>query len=114
MWTPEGWTPEGLWTVEAAALATILGMAVVTYALRSSGLLLSEYLPSRGPWARALKSLSGTVLLAIVAPAVVAAGWIGLPAALAAVLAMRASGNPFAAMAAGVAVIAGGRALGLG
>lgn len=101
-----------MWTVNVDTLLAIIGMAIVTYALRSSGLLLAEVLPTQGRWARALRSLSGTVLLAIVAPAIVATGWIGLPAMLLTVLTTLITRNALAAMVVGVAVVSLGRMVG--
>ncbi len=101
-----------MWTVNFDALLAIIGMALVTYALRSLGLLLAEVLPTRGHWARALRSLSGTVLLAIIAPAIVATGWIGVPAMVATVFATVFTRNAFVAMVVGVAVVSLGRMAG--
>lgn len=99
--------------LDPATLATILGMAAVTYGLRLSGLLLADRLPRGGRWARALQSLSGTVLMAIVAPAVVALGWVGLLAAGATLLALHLSRNILVAMAVGAAAVALVRQAGL-
>jgi uncharacterized membrane protein len=99
--------------LDPATLAAILGMAAVTYALRLSGLLLADRLPRGGRWARALESLSGTVLMAIVAPAVTGLGWVGLLAAGATLLALHLSRNVLAAMAVGAAATAAARQIGL-
>lgn len=101
-----------MWTVNVDALLAIIGMTIITYALRSSGLLLAEILPTQGRWARVLRSLSGTVLLAIIAPAIVATGWIGVPAMIVTVLATIFTRNVFVAMSLGVAVVSLGRMVG--
>lgn len=99
--------------LDPVTLVTILGMAAVTFGLRLSGLLLADRLPRGGRWARALESLSGTVLMAIVAPAVVALGWVGLCAAGTTLLALRLSGNVLVAMAVGAGTVAAARQIGL-
>ncbi len=95
------------------AWIAIAGMAAVTYALRAGGLLLGDHLPTSGRWARALDRLPALLLIAIVAPGVLAAGWLGAAAAAvtAAIAIASASGNPFVAMGGGVAVVAIGRQL---
>jgi|SRR5438093_2079804 len=88
-----------------AALVTILGMAVVTYATRASGLWLGNRLtvPSR---LDAFAALPGAILVSLVAPAVVAAGVRGMAAAAAtALVALRLRGNIVVPMVAGVVVL---------
>ncbi len=91
------------------AVIAIAGMAAVTYGLRAGGLLLGDHLPRRGRWARALDRLPGLLLIAIVAPGVLEAGWLGLGAAAVTGAIAVASRNPFLAMGGGVAVVAIGR-----
>ncbi len=93
----------------SGAWAAIAGMAAVTYALRAGGLLLGDHLPTSGRWARALDRLPALLLIAIVAPGVLAAGWLGAAAAAVTAAIAVASGNPFIAMGGGVAVVAIGR-----
>ena len=59
--------------------------------------------------ARALDRLPALLLIAIVAPGVLAAGWLGAAAAAVTAAIAVASGNPFVAMGGGVAVVAIGR-----
>jgi branched-subunit amino acid transport protein len=97
------------------ALITILGMAIVTYAIRAGGLLLANRLPTTGFVANWLKHVPGAVLAALVVPAVFAVApgkslaEAFLPAdtiAAAAVVAIYiASRNLFAAMAGGVVTV---------
>lgn len=54
------------------ALITILGMAVVTYAIRAAGLLLANRLPSTGFIASWMKHVPGAVLASLIAPALFA------------------------------------------
>lgn len=87
-------------------LIAILGMAVVTYALRAGGLLLADRLPQRGRWAYALERLPGAVLLSVAVPGAVAAGpagWVGAAVTLAVMVVLR---NVFLAIALGTAAVA--------
>lgn len=97
------------------ALLTILGMAVVTYAIRAGGLLLANRLPSSGFVANWMKHVPGAVLASLVAPAILAVA-PGKPlaeailpaetvAALAVVFIYIVSKNLFAAMAGGVLAV---------
>lgn len=95
------------------ALLAIAAMTVATYALRAGGLLLADKLPREGRWERALASLPGAVLVAIVVPSVIGFGPLGLVAAAAVTLVAVKVGNLIAAMGIGVAIIAVGRMAGL-
>ena len=93
-----------------AALA-ILGMATVTYLSRVSGLWIMAFVPLSRRVERALKALSGSVLVALVVPAALA-GDLGLKlGVLAAVAFVLPGGHTPAALVLGVAVAAGSRAL---
>lgn len=97
------------------ALITILGMAVVTYAIRAAGLLLADRLPSQGFVANWMKHVPGAVLAALVAPAVFAVApgrsvaEAFLPAESVAALVVTvihiATRNLFAAMAGGMLAV---------
>ena len=93
-------------TLRADVLATILGMAIVTYLCRAGGYaVLRAVRPPRFAEAM-LRNLPGPLFVAYVAPAMAAqdiAAWGG---ALAVVAAQAATRNLAAAMAAGVAVVA--------
>ena len=56
------------------AVLAILGMALVTMAIRMSGFLLADRLPRDGFAAAWLRHIPGAVLAALVAPAVVTGG----------------------------------------
>ena len=95
---------------EVAAVA-ILGMAAATYLSRVAGLWIMALVPLSPRVERALKALSGSVLVALVLPAALA-GDVGLKlGVVAAALLMARSGNSLASMLLGVAVAAGYRAV---
>ena len=58
-----------------AVFLAIAGAALVTYAFRFGGLLLSEKLPSTGKFKDFMEALPGTILVALVAPGIIAAGF---------------------------------------
>lgn len=87
------------------ALITIAGMALATFAIRASGLLLANRLPQSGFAAAWLKHLPGAVLAALVAPAIVSGGTAEMVAAASTAALFLVSRNLFAAMAAGVGVV---------
>ncbi len=94
-------------TVEPRVLLAILGMALVTYATRASGLWLMGRVtlsPRVDAW---LRYVPGTVLVALVAPGVLDSGLPGVVAALITAAVAVRSGNALLAMAAGVLAIQG-------
>jgi uncharacterized membrane protein len=93
-------------TVDPLVLATIAGMALLTYLTRVSGVWLAGRMPHPERLEGWLRPVPGAILAAIVAPAVVAAGWRGLIAAAAVVLAASRTGSVLLAAAAGTALIA--------
>jgi uncharacterized membrane protein len=86
-------------------LLAILGMAAVTLAIRLSGYLLADRLPSTGFVAAWMRHIPGAVLASLVAPAVASGGPAELAGTIATALAYLLTRNLFAAMAAGVAVV---------
>jgi uncharacterized membrane protein len=69
--------------VQPDVLVTILGMAVVTFAIRLGGYLLADRLPTTGFVAAWMRHIPGAVLASLVGPAVVAGGpdeWIAAAA----------------------------------
>jgi uncharacterized membrane protein len=89
-----------------AALLTILGMAVVTYATRASGLWLGNRLRGTSRVDAVFAALPGAILVSLMAPAVVAAGVRGMAAAAAtALVALRLRGNIIVPMLVGVVVL---------
>lgn len=97
--------------LRADALVAIFGMAGVTYLLRAGGLLLAARLPREGRWERALGTLPGAVLVAIVVPNIVDSGALGVTAAAVVTIVAVKTRNLMAAMVVGVAIVALGRLL---
>jgi uncharacterized membrane protein len=65
----------------------IVGLTVATYAIRLTGVLLGQRVPSHGPWARALNALPGCLIVSLVSLSIVSGGareWVAGAAALAA------------------------------
>jgi uncharacterized membrane protein len=92
--------------VSEAALATIAGMAVVTYATRASGLWLGNRLRITPRIDAFMAALPGAILVSLVAPAVFRAGVRGVIAAVAtALVAVWLKGNIIVPMAAGLVVL---------
>ncbi len=96
---------------EGVTLAAIAGMSAVTYASRIGGLWLMAFVPLTDRVARALKALSGSVLIALVVPATLQGDAAMRFAVVAAVCATAATGRTIPSMLLGVAVAAGYRAL---
>ena len=69
-------------SVDPATLAAILGMAVVTYLTRISGLFLVGRLRLEGRLKAAFDAAPPAVLTAVIAPMVLATGWPETVAAL--------------------------------
>lgn len=95
------------------AVLTILGMAVVTYGMRLGGLLMADRLPQTGRWAHVLERLPGAVLISVWVPSALSAGAIGVAGAAVTLITMVLLRNIFAALVAGMVLVAAGRYLGL-
>jgi uncharacterized membrane protein len=52
----------------------IVALAVATFAIRLSGILLGQRLPQSGLWARALNALPGCLLISLVSVALMSGG----------------------------------------
>lgn len=87
------------------AVLAILGMALVTIAIKASGLLLADRLPRTGFAAAWLRHIPGAVLAALVAPALVSGSIAEVIAAAATTVVFLVTRNLFAAMASGVLTI---------
>jgi uncharacterized membrane protein len=87
------------------AVVTILGMALVTFAIRAAGYLVANRLPTTGFVATWLRHIPGAVLASLVAPAVASGGPAEWLAAAMTTLAYLMTRNLFAAMAAGVGAV---------
>jgi uncharacterized membrane protein len=72
---------------------TIAGMAVIMLVMRTGGYWLAGRFQPSTTVTQSLEMLGGVALVALTAPAVVAAGTPGMLSAVVAVLVMRRSGN---------------------
>ncbi len=98
--------------VDPLSLATILGMALATYATRAVGLWLMGRISPSARTEAWLKQIPSAVLVSIVAPAVISGGAVAaLGAAATALVAVRTR-NLLLAMVAGVGVVVVLRAFG--
>lgn len=61
-------------TVQLSTLLAILGMAVATYATRIAGLFLMRYVTVKGRTKAAFDALPPAILMAVIAPTIVATG----------------------------------------
>ena len=90
-----------------ASLFLTIGLAaMVTYLLRFGGLMLAGRLPRSGRWKRFMDALPGTILLSLIAPAIVSAGLWGGVGALATALCAYKTKNVLLSMLLGVAIVA--------
>ena len=80
--------------------------AVVTYLLRFGGLMLGEKLPRSGRWKRFMDALPGTILVSLIAPGIVSAGWWGAVGTLATAVCAYRTRNVLLSMILGVAMVA--------
>ena len=90
----------------------IAGLALATFAIRLSGILLGQRIPRDGAWAVALNALPGCLLVSLVSVALLSGGpkeWTA--AAIAAAVAIVTRNLPLT-MAAGIAAIWALRAYG--
>jgi uncharacterized membrane protein len=61
-------------TVNLATFAAILGMALATYATRVAGLFLMRYVNVKGRTKAAFDALPPAILMAVIAPTILATG----------------------------------------
>jgi uncharacterized membrane protein len=59
-------------------LITIVVASIITYTFRLGGLLLADRLPQTGPLRYFLDALPGSILVSLVVPSALNAGWQGL------------------------------------
>ena len=70
----------------------IIGLAIATFAIRLSGILLGQRIPRHGGWASALNALPGCLLVSLVSVALLSGGpkeWIAAVVAIAAAILTR-------------------------
>lgn len=87
------------------ALITIVGMALVTYTTRAGGVWLMRLASPSARTERWLQHIPGSVLAAIIAPAVIAHGAAGVVAVLVTGAVSIRTGNLLLAMASGVITV---------
>ena len=90
---------------DTLALITILGMALVTYATRAGGFWLMGLVSPSSRVEAWLRQIPGAVLVAIIAPTVLASSLAETLAALAAALVALRTKNVLAAMVVGVGAV---------
>jgi uncharacterized membrane protein len=90
----------------AAVFLTIGFAAILTYSLRFGGLMLASKLPNSGRWKRFMDALPGTILLSLIAPGIVSAGFWGGIGALATAVCAYKTKNVILSMLLGVAIVA--------
>ena len=95
-----------------SVLLVIFLAALVTYGLRLGGLLLAGRLPKTGRFRLFMDALPGTILLSLIGPATLAAGFWGWVATVATALCSLKTGNVLISMVLGVAIVAVSRYLG--
>ncbi len=93
-------------------LLVIFMAALVTYGLRLGGLVLAGRLPKTGRFRLFMDALPGTILLSLIVPAALAAGFWGWVATAATALCSLKTGNVFVSMLLGVAIVAVSRYFG--
>jgi uncharacterized membrane protein len=87
------------------ALITIVGMALVTYSTRAGGMWLMRFASPSTRTERWLQHIPGSVLAAIIPPAVIAHGAAGVIAVLVTGAVSLRTGNLLLAMASGVITV---------
>ncbi|ACL56124.1 AzlD family protein [Methylobacterium nodulans] len=97
----------------AGSALAILALAAVTYLCRASGVLMMSRVRLTPRVERALRALPGSIVMATALPTGLAAGAPGVAGLATAAAVMALTRIELAAIAAGLAVVAAGRALGL-
>jgi uncharacterized membrane protein len=92
-------------------IMAIVAAALITYFLRLGGLLLSEKMPQSHAIKSFMDALPGTILVALVVPGIVGAGWLGWGAALLTALCAYKTNNVLLSMLMGMIIVAAGRAV---
>lgn len=93
-------------TLDPTTLAVILAMAIFTYLTRIGGVWLAGRVPHPERLANWLQPVPGAILMAIIAPAVLAAGWRGILAITVVIVVASRSGNLLLAATLGTGLIA--------
>lgn len=97
--------------ISIPAVIAILGMALVTYLTRISGLLLMSHVTLSPRLKACLGYIPGTVIVSLVAPTIFGTGFAEIGASLATVLVAIRTRNIFFSMVVGIGVVWGLRML---
>ncbi len=92
--------------MSAPAVAAILAMAAMTYLMRAGGFWLMAHVPITTRVRRMLEALPGSVVVAIVLPGVVKAGFPAYAGLATVIAVMIKTGNQFLGVFGAVAVVA--------
>ncbi len=92
--------------MDADALVTIVGMAIVTYVTRAGGLWLMARVTPSPRLQAALEALPGALLMALIAPLALTRGPVEAIASVLVALTMLRTGNLIAAIVVGVGATA--------
>lgn len=103
---------EGLLAGPAGPALAVLAMGLASYACRTSGFVLMSRIRITPRVERALRALPGSIIVAVAVPTGAAAGAPGIAGLVAAGVVMALTRFELAAIAAGVGMVAAGRALG--
>lgn len=87
------------------AWGVIIGLAIATFGIRLSGVLLGERLPTTGPWARGLQALPGCLIASLVAVLLQSGGPVEWLAGAVALLVALFTRNLPLTMAAGIGAV---------
>ena len=96
---------------EVDTTTAVIAMALTTYATRIAGPVIMAWVPFSANVERFLEAVSGSVLVALIAPLALAGGVAAQGAVVAAVLAMFVQKNAAVAMVSGVVAAVAIRAL---
>ena len=93
-------------SINLSTAAAIAGAALVTYSLRFGGLILADKFPKSKKFNKFMETLPGTILVALVVPELLSAGFWGGVAAFSTGLCAWKTKNVFIAMLVGMAIVA--------
>ena len=91
---------------DSTIFLVIAAAAIVTYAFRIGGLMLADMLPDSVRFRRFMEALPGTILLSLVVPGIIAAGFWGYIAVAAVAVCTYKTKNLFLSMMIGVVIVA--------
>ena len=98
-------------SISLSTAVAIAGAALVTYSLRFGGLILADKFPKSKNFTKFMETLPGTILVALVVPELLSAGFWGGIAAFSTALCAWKTKNVFIAMLTGMVIVAVSRHL---